>query len=270
MYKYSENHPFKYLFSLFPVKRNAIFLTFHNFTERDLIWFGKFVKRYKNRIKSIDEFDYNNLNENDIFLSFDDGFHSNYIVAKNILDKHHIKGLFFLTNNFLNLVPLESLNFAKKKLFPDSKIKNISDIQSMNNNHIFYLIKNGHEIGCHTLNHPKLKSLNYPQQLKEIIESKIFLEKNFKIKINKFAYPFGNTKYINRDSIKIIENNFKYSFTNIRGSIKMSPSNQLILRQNIVPGMPFWLTDAIIDSKINFLYNRERSRLKLLTFKKYL
>ena len=264
MYKYSENNLFKYVFDLIPANRNAIFLTFHNFTKKDLIWFKKFINRYKKRIKSVNEFDYNNLNENDIFLSFDDGFYSNYVIAKNILDIYSIKGLFFLTNNFLNLNPLESYNFAKNHFFPNSKIKISSDIQSMNSDQVSYLINNGHEIGSHTFNHPNLSSLSYKEQLKEIVESKLFIEEYFNIKINKFAYPFGNTNFINENSIKIIKNNFKNSFTNIRGSLIMSPSNHLILRQNIVPGMPFWLTDAILDSKIDFLYKKERFKLKSL------
>ena len=262
MYKYSENHLYKYLFNFIPSSKNAVFLTFHNFTEPELIWFRKFINRYQNRIKSIDEFDYNNLNENDIFLTFDDGFYSNYCLAKDILNNYKIKALFFITNNFIDLDFINSHNFANKSMYPKRNILYSKDYKSMSWSDVKYLIDSGHEIGSHTLTHPNLANLHSSVRYNEIANSKTYLESKLNIKINSFAYPFGSPLNINSESLNIVENVYKNAFTNVRGSIINSPSNHLILRQNIVPGMPFWLTDAIVDSKLDFMYLKQRKKLK--------
>ena len=73
-YKYSKNNIIKHFFNILPVKRAPIFLTFHNIEEKDLNWFRLFINLYQDRIKSIRYFHSENINDSDIFLSFDDGF----------------------------------------------------------------------------------------------------------------------------------------------------------------------------------------------------
>jgi peptidoglycan/xylan/chitin deacetylase (PgdA/CDA1 family) len=267
MYKFSEKNYLKYFAkALIPKNKNLIF-TLHNITSENFIWFEEFIKRYKHRIKSFSEFGYhNNLNNKEIYLTFDDGFYSNYLICKNILDKYNIKALFFLTNNFINLDSDSAFNFARLNFYPNSKLVINKEVNSMNYDNIHELIYNGHLIGSHTFNHPILKSLTYLEQYNEIVNSKIILEKTLNIKIKHFAYPFGNSNFINKDSIQITIKNFDYAYTNVRGSIEISPTNHLIYRQNIVPGMPFWLTDAIADSKIDFLYKNERKKIKSLLY----
>ena len=265
MYKFSEEHFLKYFTKvLIPRKKNIIF-TLHNITSDNFLWFNAFIKRYRKRIKSFNEFDiYNNFSKNDIYLTFDDGFYSNYLISKNILNKYDVKALFFLTNNFLNLDSNSANNFARINIYPNSILKFDSENNSMNYDNVKEIIYDGHAIGSHTFNHPILNTLTYTDQYNEIVQSKIDLEKILNIDIKHFAYPFGNSNFINKDSVQITMKNFDYAYTNVRGSINSSSSKHLIFRQNIVPGMPFWLTDAIVDSKLDFLYIKERNKIKNL------
>ena len=48
------------------------------------------------------------------------------------------------------------------------------------------------KIGSHTLDHVVLKEKTKLEQRRQIEESKINLEKQFNIKINTFAYPYGS------------------------------------------------------------------------------
>ena len=76
-----------------------------------------------------------------------------------------------------------------------------------------------HTIGCHTSNHFNLSCLKFSDQKKEIIENKIYLEKNIKKKIRFFAYPFGNREHYNKNSIELVKKYFQFSFSNFQGQI---------------------------------------------------
>ncbi len=56
------------------------------------------------------------------------------------------------------------------------------------------LLGDGFTIGSHTVNHPDLTLLPDNLILKELIESKEFLEKTFNIPIHFLSYPFGRTE----------------------------------------------------------------------------
>ena len=55
-----------------------------------------------------------------VILTFDDGFYSNYLIAKKILKKHNIKAIFFIPYNFMMMKNKNCLYFIKNRL----KIKN--------------------------------------------------------------------------------------------------------------------------------------------------
>jgi len=261
-YKYSKNNIIKHFFNILPVKRAPIFLTFHNIEEKDLNWFRLFINLYQDRIKSIRYFHSENINDSDIFLSFDDGFYSNYEVARNVLDQYDIKALFFVTYRFINLNIKESHDFANKNMYPQRNISFSKEYKSMSWDNLKYLSDDGHEIGAHTMSHPNLRNLDSEAQYYEIRKVKDLLEYKLNINIQSFAYPFGSPSNIDHNSFKLVKAHYKYGFVNIRGSISKSISDHLILRQNIVPGMPLWLIDAIVNSKLDFFYRKHRKQLK--------
>jgi len=64
------------------------------------------------------------------------------------------------------------------------------------------IAKNNISIGGHTVNHPFLEKLTYKQQMKEIKDNRDKLNKNLKIKVDTFGYPYGS---FNEESIKILK-----------------------------------------------------------------
>ncbi len=78
---------------------------------------------------------------------------------------------------------------------------------------------NEHQIGGHTSNHYNLSNLNFDQQKNEIIDNKIFLEKQFSTKIDFFAYPYGQRPFYNKNTVEIVKSFFQVSFSNFRGLI---------------------------------------------------
>lgn len=128
-----------------------------------------------------------------IVLSFDDNtVHDREIVE--ILNKYNLKGTFFINSGTLN----------KRGYIMEDELKSLYQ---------------GHEIGSHSLNHPRLKELT-KADIKYQIEKDIRnLESFSKKKIEGFAYPFGG---YSKKVIKVVkELGLKYARTS-EGTIKFN------------------------------------------------
>ena len=66
-----------------------------------------------------------------------------------------------------------------------------------------------------------LSTINSRSELnKELIKSKLNLEKEFGIKVNHFTVSFGTFKSINRNSLEILNQNFDFIHSGLRGNNK--------------------------------------------------
>ncbi len=76
----------------------------------------------------------------------------------------------------------------------------------------------GHEIGMHSITHPRFSNLSYNNQKKEIIENiKYYKKKKIFRKNLSFCYPYGS---FNKDTIKILKNNnIRFALTTNKGKI---------------------------------------------------
>ncbi len=75
----------------------------------------------------------------------------------------------------------------------------------MNKKEIKYLQSLGMIIGSHTESHTLLTRLSYREQLKELKNSKIFLEKIINKNIDTFCYPYGGKTSYNNNTLKILK-----------------------------------------------------------------
>lgn len=111
-----------------------------------------------------------------VVLTFDDGYNNNYTTMLPILKKYGFRATIFVITAFINKRPgyLTSIQLKKLQAY-------------------------GMDIESHTVNHLPLAELPKAQQLKELIDSKAFLEKLLDKKINYIAYPDGS---YNKDTIE--------------------------------------------------------------------
>ena len=128
-------------------KINFKVLMFHNINKKN---FKNFEKKFKNLNKSYNFIDPENLKNirgnNNILLTFDDGFFSNYIFAKSVLKKLKIKAIFFIVSDLLK---------GDNKKIILKRINNKSDHKKaklMKTHHIKHLLKLGHKM-VHMENH---------------------------------------------------------------------------------------------------------------------
>lgn len=171
-------------------------------------WQIKFLYSHGYHSVTIDDvvkhFKYGNkLPSKPIVISFDDGYENNYKYALPILKKYNFKATIFLVYNTLNKTNI----FDKPFHQPTNKMLTYSEV--------YKLIKNGIEIGSHTLNHPILTKVSINTARKEITDSKTNIEKRFGINIKVFCYPHG--KYNSNIKVLVKQAGYECAITTDQG-----------------------------------------------------
>ena len=192
------------------------------------------------------------------------GYASCYKICKQILNPRKIKALFFIPSSFIGLKGNKSFNFCQKNFYPSRKINQEykGQFDALTIKQINEIIDSGHYIGAHTINHPILSSLNSNKIEEEINLSVDLIESKINNHIPFFAFPFGSLDTVNFESYKIAKKRFKYCFSNIRGGLSESPSKHFLYRQNLVPNMPIYIVNAILQGKMDLKYTFVRNKAK--------
>jgi len=149
----------KYIF-----KRQMKFLSRNNYRVASLREVIKMIKKGKNIPKDW------------VVITFDDGYRDFYNQAYPILREHKFNATVFVTIDYL---------WNNKNCLSWDQVEQLAKDDLI-------------DIGSHSLYHSKLVLLSVSQAEKEILLSKLILEKRLKKTIMFFSYPFGATN----DSIK--------------------------------------------------------------------
>lgn len=204
-----------------------------------------------------------------LLITFDDGFKSNRLVAEKILGPLGIKGIFFVTTEFIGQ-PDRTVQreFIKNQIFDgdisDSEI--LPEMEPMTWDDLEYLLAQGHVIGAHTCNHKRLSTMQSQKDLHyEIIESGNILEKKMGVNIDCFAYPFGDIDSISSDAMDLIKQRYEYCFSGIRSSNYSSVFPYAILRDAISVNDPIGYLRLIIENGIDIFYLKKAARLLKIT-----
>ncbi len=121
-----------------------------------------------------------NLDDGKVLLTFDDGYRDNYELVVPILDKYHIKGLFFILPQYMGK---QNMWNTRADVLLDHMTK--QEVQA--------LVAAGHTVGSHGLTHHKLTKFDDHQIQVELRESRRLLEDALEVHIDCFAYPYGST-----------------------------------------------------------------------------
>lgn len=174
----------------------------------NVITFNDFVE-FLNGKKSFDD-------KPGLLITFDDGYISNYEYGIDILEKHNIKGMFF--------IPVEKIDGTDNKYINSDQLKRMID--------------KGHKIGCHTFSHHRFKEEDDEELLyKEIVEANNILNKTLGINNDCFCFVGGELPVYTNEAFKMIKNNYKYSFTTLT-KITTKDNNPLLIHRTNVES--FW------------------------------
>lgn len=115
-----------------------------------------------------------------IIITFDDCSRELLTFAIPELTKRNMKAVFYIPTDYVGLYNQWDVEEGKEKvdLFTEDDIINLS-------------LNPNFEIGSHSVSHRKLSKLSTVEVLKELKDSKDFLERLIQKKVISFAYPFG-------------------------------------------------------------------------------
>ena len=268
----------KNLFSIFgeKKKKKLRIITFHDILRKDHDKFLNLIKKKKknwniitpdqskNIINSKDLKDLK-VNKKNILITFDDAFKSQKIITEKFLDPLNIKALFFIVSDFVKISSKdEAHKFIKKNFFKDQNLDHNIDLEAnnMSLDDLRYLVSKGHTIGGHTKTHKQLSKIKDKDTLiKEIIDSKKFLENEIGIKIEDFAYTFGDLDSINKVSVDIIMKNFNYLYSGLRGN-NSNISSKILRRDAVDMKEDFEVISAYLNGYVDLIYNKKLIKLE--------
>tara|TARA_A100001015_G_scaffold253797_1_gene294221 strand:+ start:256 stop:1095 length:840 start_codon:yes stop_codon:yes gene_type:complete len=199
-----------------------------------------------------------------IMITLDDGYYSQRNFAEKVLDELDIKAIFFVIPNFVNKNNLESSKqFVKKNILNTINLKNFDiNMRNMTIADLQLLLKNGHEIGLHSLNHIKLSNISSQNFLEEEIYGNLDkMQKMLGTKINSFAYPFGDIKSISPEALSIIQKYYKFIFSGIRGNNSSRSFKKIYWRDAIDDNSPLDLFEGLLRGFSDFYYYIDRKKI---------
>jgi peptidoglycan/xylan/chitin deacetylase (PgdA/CDA1 family) len=176
-----------------------------------------------------------------LILSFDDGMVADRKLVK-LMNDYGLIGTFHLNSNKL----------GTKDYLTKEEIRNV------------YI---GHEVSCHTANHPNLTSLSKIDVIYEVLEDRKELERFTAYPVRGMSYPFGNTNDFVIDAITGLGIEYArtvgdtYNFSLPTDFLKWQPTIHLFGKTNYIPN------DSINDKKeLQTFYQLTNDFLKANSF----
>ena len=243
-------------------------LLFHHVAVEDLDTFKEIIEFVGNEYGFVSPQELENvcnqknlLINNKFLISFDDGFLSSAIAAKKVLEPAGIKALFFVCPNFVGLKDSALREFVVQKLLLSNE--QAKEMHAMSWSDIKELRDKGNIIGAHTANHLRLSSISDKSQKEnEIVESKRVLEGRLGVPVEWFAFPFGDYKSIDKDSLDIIKREYRYCCTGLRGANDNKSNPHSLCRDEVAFDNPFGYTKLLLQGGLDFYYYSKRKILE--------
>lgn len=178
------------------------------------------LKRFGYRTPDLDSITFD---RREVILTFDDGYKDFLENALPIIKQYGFKAVMFVVVDFVgsyNHWDWQKLNVKKP----------LMDWQDIN-----YILKQGVEIGSHTLTHPSLREIDIKEAEREIEFSKKKLEDKLGVEIKSFCYPYGHYNQAVRDVVE--KTGYRYAFTTKHGSFNPQDDPYQIKRITVFGNM---------------------------------
>ena len=195
-----------------------------------------------------------------LLMSFDDGFASNRKVAEEVLNPMGIKALFFVVSAFMDLGDGDDYRaFIARHIWPGLSPEAVpAHWRNMTWADLTYLLETGHTIGAHTRTHARLSELKQANELEaEIIDSANVLERNLGVKVEHFAYPFGNLASFSPVALAVARRRFSFIYTGMRGDNAHGAPPWALRRDTIFPANSFGLIGSLLEGGADPHYARD-------------
>lgn len=150
-------------------------------------------------------------------ITFDDGFADNLWFALPILKKFNISGVIFLTVGYIETERI----FPRYNSYEKDRFLKWSEVK--------VLIKEGIEIGSHSITHSHLTQIPLKEAKKEIENSKKIIEDKTGKEVKYFCYPYGD---FNKKIMQLVEES-GYELAVVTPSKKIKNTKLSMIRTGI-------------------------------------
>ena len=206
-----------------------------------------------------------NIQNNSLLLTFDDGFSSNLEVAQKILNPMGIQALFFVVSDLVAIEDREEARqFIVRHVQPGLSMEKLPPyLNSMKWSDLELLLEQGHTIGAHTRTHSRLSEISSSDGLEEeIVSSADSLGNRLGVRVEHFAYTFGDLASFSFQALKIAQKRFRYVYSGLRGNNVHGSSSFAIRRDALTPTDPHALVGAFMEGGADFLYRSSLNHLE--------
>lgn len=175
-------------------------------------------------------------------ITFDDGYLDNHQVAAPILKELGLTATFFVTTGFIqsSVVPFWDKALPKQPGW-------------MNWDQVRELVRDGFDIGAHTVTHLDMGKCSPEQIRAELRESKTVLEQRLSRPVPLFAYPFGARNNINDRSRDLVREEGFDCCVSCCGGTNVSATDPYTLNRLPISGWfstPYQMAAEIVLDKI--------------------
>ena len=209
-----------------------------------------------------------NARRAELLLTFDDGFRSNLWAAREVLRPLGISALFFVPSQFPDLVDRDDeRQFVADRIFDRGMRKeDVSDgMAPMTWTELASLLDEGHTIGAHTITHTRLSTLVDPRVLQqEIVGSGEKLEIRLGVRIDHFAYPFGDIGSISQEGIVAARNRFRFVHSCVRGPNRKGTPAAAVRRDGFAATDSPHYVESVLEGGLDWYYRARARRLDSL------
>lgn len=168
-------------------------------------------------------------------LTFDDGYASNLTVAREVLARHGVRGVFFVCPGLIELQGSGKGAEVVERIFPGQPAYalNPAGLRLMGWEDLRSLSALGHTVGAHGMTHRRLRGLA-PADLKaELVAPAELLEQRLGAPIRWFAYPFGDIGSIDAQALEVIAQRYAVCCSGVRGLNRPGGRALGVLRESL-------------------------------------
>jgi len=196
-------------------------------------------------------------------LSFDDGFKSNYSLAREVLEPRGVRALFFVCPGLIDLAPRAQKEAIARNIRDDVSTIADPDLEAelMTWGDVRALAEAGHRIGSHSWSHRRLARASAEELEAEIGRAERALAERLKEPPRWFAYPFGDVGSVSAAALARVAKAHRFCRSGVRGLNALGTPPLGLLAQHVDLDAPLEYQLAAAAGALDFRYRSARAEL---------